>query len=242
MAILEARGRAIGYLQMVRALIDVAELHPGEAVLEVGCGSGVLMRWLARHTAGRNRINGIDISPYLLREAEALARREGLEDAVEFREGNAEALSFPEGSFDVVMSVTVIEEADAERMLAEMARVTKPGGRVAVIARAVDMTFPMNLPLSDRLKAKIEAPGFMGHASPQGCGDASLYRRFGQAGLTRVKMLPQLAAFDQADATILGFLEASLLQKLDQEDRREWQAARAEADALGTFFMAWPHH
>ena len=95
------------------------------------------------------------------------------------------------------MSVTVIEETDADRMLAEMVRVTKPGGRVAVISRAVDMPRPMNLPLSISLKAKVEAP--QGQASPHGCADAGLYRRVLQAGLTQVKMLPQLAAFDHTD-------------------------------------------
>jgi ubiquinone/menaquinone biosynthesis C-methylase UbiE len=241
-AVLEGRGRAVGYLRMVRTLIEEAELRPGDAVLEVGCGSGVLARWLTRHTAARNRITGLDISPYLLGEAKALARQENLEDAIEFRDGNAEALPFSDNSFEIVMSVTVIEETDADRMLAEMVRVTKPGGRVAVIARAADMVFPMNLPLSGGLKAKLEAPGAMGQGSPQGCADASLYRRFRQAGLTRVKMFPQLAAFDHADPTVLDYLQSFLLQKLNQDEAHEWQAARADADALGTFFMAWPHH
>jgi ubiquinone/menaquinone biosynthesis C-methylase UbiE len=241
-AILEGRGHAIGYLQMVRTLIEEAGLHPGETVLEVGCGSGVLTRWLARRTAGRNRITGVDINPYLLREAKALVRQEGLEGAIEFRDGNAEALPFSDNSFDVVMSVTVIEEADADRMLAEMVRVAKPNGRVAVIARALDMAFPMNLALSDGLKAKVEAPGVIGQVSPQGCADASLYRRVRQVGLTHVKMLPQLTAFDRADLTVLQFLEGALLPKLNQDEAREWQAARAEAEAAGTFFMTWPHH
>jgi ubiquinone/menaquinone biosynthesis C-methylase UbiE len=240
MAILEARGHAIGYLQMVRTLIEVADLPSGEAVLEVGCGSGVLARWLARRTAGHNRITGVDINPYLLGEAKALARQEGLEGAIEFRDGDARALPFPDNSFEVAMSVTVIEETDADRMLAEMVRVTKPGGRVAVISRAMDMTRPMNLPLSASLKAKVEAPP--GQMSPQGCADASLYRRVLQAGLTQVKMLPQLAAFDHADPTVLQFLQDALLPRLTEEEVREWLAARAEAEAAGTFYMTWPHH
>jgi SAM-dependent methyltransferase len=175
MAILEARGHAIGYLQMVRTLIEAADLRSGEAVLEVGCGSGVLARWLARRTAGHNRITGVDINPYLLREAKALARQEGLDRAIEFRDGDAKALPFPDNSFEVAMSVTVIEETDADRMLAEMVRVTKPGGRVAVISRAMDITRPMNLPFSASLKAKVEAP--QGQMSPLGCADVGLYYR-----------------------------------------------------------------
>ena len=81
-AILESRGRAVGYLQMVRTLIDETQLRPGETVLEVGCGTGVLDRWLAHHTRGEHRIVGVDINRYLLQEAEALSRKEGLEDAI----------------------------------------------------------------------------------------------------------------------------------------------------------------
>jgi hypothetical protein len=94
-SILESRGRAVGYLQMVRTVIDETELRPGETVLEVGCGTGVLDRWLARDTAGAHRIVGVDINRYLLREAESLSRKEGLEDTIEYREGSAEALPFP---------------------------------------------------------------------------------------------------------------------------------------------------
>jgi len=202
----------------------------------------VLDRWLARRTAGANRITGIDINPYLLREAGALARQEGAQDTIEFRDGNAESLPFTDNSFDVVMSVTVIEEADADRMLAEMVRVTKPGGRVAVIARALDIGFPMNLQLSAELKAKVEAPGVIGQISPKGCADASLYGRARHAGLTQIKMLPQLTAFDRADQTVLQWLEGALLPKLSQDEVREWQTARAKAEAEGTFFMTWPHH
>ena len=115
-------------------------------MLEVGCGSGVLDRWLARRASGAHRITAVDINPYLLQEAGALARQEGLGDAIEFRDGNAESLPFADDSFDVTMSVTVIEEVDADRMLAEMVRVTKPGGRVAVVARAIDMPFFRHLP------------------------------------------------------------------------------------------------
>jgi ubiquinone/menaquinone biosynthesis C-methylase UbiE len=241
-AILEARGGAIGYLQMVRTLLEEAQLNPGEAVLEVGCGTGVLARWLARRTTKAHRITGVDINPYLLQEARALARQDGLEGEIEFREGNAESLPFSDNGFDVTMSVTVIEEVDANRMLAEMVRVTKPGGRVAVSARAVDMPSFMHLPLSMGLKAKVEAPGMLGTVASQGCADASLYQRMRHAGLSQVKVLPQLAAFDLADAPVLQFMQDGLLPKLSQEEVREWQTARANAEAEGTFFMTWPHH
>jgi len=98
----------------------------------------------------------------------------------------------------------------------------------------------MNLPLSASLKAKVEAP--QGQMSPLGCADAGLYRRVLQAGLTQIKMLPQLAAFGHADPTVLQFLQDALLPRLTEEEVREWLAARTEAEAAGTFFMTWPHH
>jgi cyclopropane fatty-acyl-phospholipid synthase-like methyltransferase len=59
-------------------------LRPDEVVLEVGCGSGVLDRWLARYTKA-NRIIGVDVNRYLLREAKALARSRVLPTSSRFR-------------------------------------------------------------------------------------------------------------------------------------------------------------
>src|SRR5712691_11288358 len=69
-ASLEERGRS-GYMGIVRGLLDALAIEPGESVLEVGCGSGVIMRELARRTGGANRLTGREMSPYLLREARA---------------------------------------------------------------------------------------------------------------------------------------------------------------------------
>src|SRR5271169_740532 len=77
--ILEERGRS-NYLAMVKNLLDVVGIRPNEVVLEVGGGSGVVLREIARRTAGANRIIDVDISPYLLREAASLARQAGLAD------------------------------------------------------------------------------------------------------------------------------------------------------------------
>jgi 2-polyprenyl-3-methyl-5-hydroxy-6-metoxy-1,4-benzoquinol methylase len=85
-AYLELRGR-LGYLDAVRRLIDAVRVRPGEVIAEIGCGSGVLIRWLARQTGGANRILGVDINRYLLREAAALARKDGLTEAPQFAGG-----------------------------------------------------------------------------------------------------------------------------------------------------------
>jgi ubiquinone/menaquinone biosynthesis C-methylase UbiE len=137
--------------------MDAVHLQPGKVILEVGCGTGVLDRWMARRTAGANRLVAVDVNRFLLQEATTLARQEGGEHLIEFREGSAEALPFPDNHFDVTMSSTVIQRVDADRMLTEMTRVTRPGGRVAVVGHAHDMPQWVNLPLPPAFKAKIEA-------------------------------------------------------------------------------------
>jgi SAM-dependent methyltransferase len=238
-AMLEARGRST-YLGMIRTVLDAARIKIGETVLEIGCGSGVVIREVALRTAGGNPLIGIDLSPYLLREAAQLARRDGYDNMIEFREGRAEALPLGDNSVDIALSCTVMEEGDAERMLAEMIRVTRPGGRVAVVVRAVDMHEPVNLPLS--AKAKVEAPGVFGAGVvPAGCADATLYDRFRTAGLTQPQLFPQLTAVNPDDPRFPMF-EQQALAVLQGDEIAEWQRAVAKGKANGTLFVAMPHH
>jgi SAM-dependent methyltransferase len=238
-AMLEARGRSI-YLGMIRTLLDAAQIRTGETVLDIGCGSGVVIREVARQTAGRNPLIGVDLSPYLLREAAQLARRDGRGEMIELREGRAEALPLADNSVDVALSCTVKEEGDAERMLGEMTRVTRPGGRIGVVVRAVDMHESVNLPLS--AKAKVEAPGVFGAGVvPAGCADATLYDRFRAAGLTQLKLFPQLTAVTPDDPRFPMF-EQQALAVLQDDEIAEWQRAVAKGKADGTLFVAMPHH
>jgi SAM-dependent methyltransferase len=240
LAMLESRGHSSGYLSVIRRMIDQVKLRPGEVVLEVGCGSGVVDRWLARYTTQARRIIGVDVNRYLLREAKALAIAEGLGDIIAFEEGDAEALPLPDNHVDVAASFTVLEEGNANRMLAELIRVTKPGGRVAVMVRAIDIPLVVNLPLSPALKAKVQTPhGFVG---AEGCADASLYRRFLDAGLTQVEIWPQFAAFDDPQTPQAQFSQGAILGSLTSEETREWDAGLAQAVSDGTYFIAQPFH
>ena len=240
LAMLESRGCSAGYLGAIRRMIDTVQPQPGEVILEVGCGSGVLDRWLVRYTAQASRIIGVDVNRYLLREAAALVTQEGLSDVITFQEGNGEALPFPDNHVDVALSFTVLEEGYADRMLAELVRVTKPGGRVAVMVRAIDIPLVVNAPLRSELKTKAQTPrGFVG---AQGCADASLYRRFHQAGLTHVQMWPQFAASDRPETPQAQFAHGAILGALTVEEASEWHAGMAEAVADGTYFIAQPFH
>ena len=233
-ATVEARARG-GYLETVGRMVDEIGLLPGERVLDVGCGPGTLDRWLAHRTGGANPIVGVDINPYLTREAGALARSEGLDSVIEFREGSAEALPFPNNHFDVSLSFTVIPLVDANQMLAEMVRVTKPGGRIGVIGSGDDRPNIINLPVRAELKAKAEAQRDQDSHNPQGCDDASLYRRFHQVGLNQVKMFPQLAVY--TDRTRMQFMQQNqIFPVLTPEQLAEWRIAVADAESKGTFF------
>jgi ubiquinone/menaquinone biosynthesis C-methylase UbiE len=237
-ASLEARLTS-GYGDVVRRLVGATHLGSGETVLEVGCGPGPIARWLARETKGANRIIGTDVNRYLLNEAMTLTRNEGLADVITFQEGNAEALRFPSGTFDVTLSCTVLEEGDATLMLSELVRVTKRGGRVAAVVRAMDMPWFVNLPMDPAVKASVEARMGSG-VLPKGCADASLYRRMCNAGLEQLQMFPQFATFNTGAP--LRERIGRVLSLLSPEQLPACRDAIAQAEAEGSLFVAEPFH
>ena len=236
---LESRGHSSGYLSVVKQIIDALQLKSGELVLEVGCGSGVLDRWLTKSTTRTNPIIGVDVNRYLLREATALARKEGVEDVITFQSGDAEALPFRENQVDVAFSFTVLEEGNADRMLTELVRVTKPGGRIAVMVRALDIPWVINVPLPDELKRKVQIPH--GFVAAEGCADGGLYRRLHEAGLTRVQMFPQFAASNRPDtaSTVCPQCDCQYPQPGGNGGLAH---GGAQAVADKTYFIAQPFH
>jgi ABC-type uncharacterized transport system involved in gliding motility auxiliary subunit len=135
-----------------------------------------------------------------------------------------------------------MEEGDADRMLGELVRVTRPGGRVAAIVRAVDMPRWVNLQLSPALRSKVDRPG-LGGMSATGCADASLYRRFHAAGLTQLTFFPQVVAVTPTlEATRVALIAEQILSSLTPDEATEWRDAVAQGEADGTFFIADPHH
>ena len=210
------------------------------------------MRELARRTAvglqptglsrGANRLIGRDMSPYLLREARALARREGLLDHIDFGEGRAEALPLPDSTVDVALSSTVFEEGNAELMLSEIVRVTRPGGRVGIVVNAIDVPFWVNLPLDPALKAKVDMPGIIGGGmAPNGVADMSLYRRLAALGLTGLKCFPQLVSVMPGSERIERY-QQQILAILTPSETEAFRQAVTVAERDGTFFIAQAYH
>ena len=112
--------------------IAVADLHPGEVVLDLGSGGGIDVLLSARRVGPSGKAYGVDFTPEML----DLARRNAAEAGatnVEFLEGHIEAVPLPDGSIDVVISNCVINlSADKPAVFAEMHRLLRPGGRVGV--------------------------------------------------------------------------------------------------------------
>jgi len=110
----------------------VAELHPGETVLDLGSGAGADVLISAKRVAPGGRAIGLDMTDEMLELARANAAEAGVEN-VEFLEGYLEDIPLPDGSVDVVISNCVINlAADKRLVLAEAARVLRAGGRFAV--------------------------------------------------------------------------------------------------------------
>ncbi|HYV28916.1 MAG TPA: class I SAM-dependent methyltransferase, partial [Candidatus Eisenbacteria bacterium] len=121
--------------QIARTIENVAEefmarqpLLPGSRVLDVACGTGNLAVVAARHGCA---VSGIDIAGNLIVQARARAAAEGL--PINFKEADAEALPFVGGQFDLVVSMFGVMFAPRPNVVAaELLRVTKPGGQIAL--------------------------------------------------------------------------------------------------------------
>ena len=111
-------------------LAKLAEIEPGQALLDVGCGLGGTSRYLA-NTFGCNVV-GVDLTGEYCRVAEELSARVGLADRTAFRQGSALDLPFPDGQFDVVWTEHVqMNIPDKSGFYRELCRVLKPHGRLA---------------------------------------------------------------------------------------------------------------
>ena len=107
-------------------------LHPGERVVDIGCGAGLDSLIAARMVGVGGSVIGVDMTPAMLEKARASAAKMGFSH-VTFREGYAESLPAPDSWADVVISNGALNlMPDKAAALSEMARILKPGGRLQI--------------------------------------------------------------------------------------------------------------
>ena len=154
----------------------LAELKPGETVLDLGSGGGIDVLLSARRVGPTGRAYGLDMTDDMLALAEENKRKSGLEN-VHFLKGEIEQIPLPDNSVDVIISNCVINlSGDKDRVLREAFRVLKPGGRFAVSDVVVRGEVPAAVRRSMELwvgciagalmeseyRAKLAAAGFEG--------------------------------------------------------------------------------
>lgn len=132
-ASLEQRGRTPAQAKLRRRFLRFMGIPRDGRVLEVGCGTGVVLRDLAALVGARGRIVGIDPSRRMVAAARMLCRARAEHRAIALRVGDGARLPFAANRFDAALAITVVlHVADPLVMVREMARVTRTGGRVGL--------------------------------------------------------------------------------------------------------------
>jgi ubiquinone/menaquinone biosynthesis C-methylase UbiE len=151
--------------------------------LDVGCGTGAVTRTMAR-IAASGRVVGVDVSVTRLAQARELAATEGLE--AEFIEGDAYRLPLPPASFDYAWSRFLFEYLpEPERALAELSRVTCPGGTVVVsdLDGQLEQFYPIDARVQVELREALRVLGKTGFDPQVG---RKLFHWFCRAGFSEI--------------------------------------------------------
>jgi ubiquinone/menaquinone biosynthesis C-methylase UbiE len=212
-AFLEQRALTPDTQAVNQELCTVIDPKPGERLLEVGSGSGLLCRMLAPRLQSNGCIVGLDISPEFLAEAQKYAFQAGIVDRLVFETGRAEALPYKAASFDCAFAARLLLHAlDPDTAVCEMARVVKPGGRVVVM----DWDFgTICVDHSDRELTRRLLEWRNDHRGGNNWSGRQLWRRMVDAGLRNLSVHPWVSvALSESDG---------LTQSL-------WRAAQAACD------------
>ena len=117
-----------------RRTYELMEPQVGDRVLDLGCGPGSDTVTLAGFVGDEGQVHGVDFDPEMVEEANGRAKAAGLDERVLHRQADAAALPFDDDFFDACRSELVFQHLpDPATGLAEMTRVTRPGGRIVVL-------------------------------------------------------------------------------------------------------------
>ncbi len=182
----------------------LAELRPGEVVLDLGSGGGIDVLLSARRVGPTGKAYGLDMTDEMLALARDNQRQAGVTN-VEFLKGEIEHIPLPDGSVDVIISNCVINlAADKDRVLTEALRVLKPGGRFAVSDIVVRGVVP------DAIRGSVEL--WMGCVA--GALEEGDYRdKLARAGFTDIDVEPTRVyrVHDARDLLVAAGLDADAI-------------------------------
>lgn len=130
---LESRAQDAVFARLLGRYLDRLPLHAADRVLEVGCGTGVILRSIARREAFTGSALGVDQGGTFIEAARRFAEREGVGESIEFRVGDVHALDVEGGAYDIVIAHTLISHvSEPESVLREISRVLRPGGTAVI--------------------------------------------------------------------------------------------------------------
>jgi ubiquinone/menaquinone biosynthesis C-methylase UbiE len=143
--------------QLVPSLVAAAQPQPGEQVLDVGCGTGVVARAVAARVGPAGTVVGLDPSTAMLRVARRVTA--GMGRTVAWVEGPAEEMPFAAGSFDLVVCQQVLQfVTDRPAALREMYRVLRSGGRAVLHVMLGVEHHPFEMQLSQSIARRLGIP------------------------------------------------------------------------------------
>jgi ubiquinone/menaquinone biosynthesis C-methylase UbiE len=194
-----------------KRLVERLGLEEGARVLDIGCGTGRLARWISERAGAKGDVVGIDP----LEERIGIARSHG--GAVRFEVGQAEDLgAFEDASFDAVCMSSVLHwVSDKAKALAEIRRVLRPGGRLGVT------TLPHELARAGTfarvLQSLLQRPPYAGHVDlsaltlgKRGCTSTELVSLVLESQLELVELhLTQRVRHHESGEAVVDFLETS---------------------------------
>jgi ubiquinone/menaquinone biosynthesis C-methylase UbiE len=238
---LELRGKDPTYAGYREAYLKLIDLPRPAAVLEIGCGTGVVTRAIAARDGFAGTVTGIDQSPRFIAVAESLATDDDLRERVEFAVGDAHALDYADASFDAVVAHTLVSHVhDPLVVLAEAARVVRPGGTVAVFdGDYASLTFGC----SDARLGHAMEPALQSLIMSSPRVMRELPRLLPRAGLRLIATQAHVYAEAGSSTFMLNLAEtyaplAATTGQLPAADVDSWLADQRRSAADGTFFAA----
>jgi ubiquinone/menaquinone biosynthesis C-methylase UbiE len=238
---LEARDKYPFFQHVLAEYLDAMSIDAAATVLDMGGGTGIAARTIARRPHFVGTVMGIDLSPYLAQTAARLAAAEGLGKRMTFRTGDTRRLDCSEGTFDAVVAHTLVSHVDDLRVvLQEAARVVKPGGMVGLFdGDYASMTFTLADP--EQTHQYDEALIHAIVTSPRGM--RYMPRLLREAGLEMVRVFAYvMAEVGQADFWRSGLQSFQKLAPqsgaMTQDEANRWYEALVKDSEAGGFFGA----